>query len=324
VPRVTLPLPQKRQRSWIPRRISRWTVRRKRRKRSRPSCIWISRKECQAADEGPRPERSEQEIVAEYNEAIQLTGELAEVAAKGEIRSIVLTGGPGIGKSYKTETTLEHLADTRGTHWELLNVRVSPPKLFATLYRYSKPKDVLVLDDADGLLGDEKGLNLLKAAMDSKPVRKITWGAEAPWLKRDGIEATFPYEGSIMFITNLPIRQLKDKMDRNSAHIAAVFDRAHVLDLEMRDRWSRFICTKFMVTKRHILMAHAGISKAEESVIWNWIMENRFHIENISLRTAIKVALNFKSWPNHWEAVSKKTIGYDPNWNFPDEGKFSV
>jgi hypothetical protein len=271
-----------------------------------------------------RPDRTEQEIIAEYNEAIQLTGELAAVAAKGEIRSIVLTGGPGIGKSYTTESTLEKLSDTRGTNWELLNVRVSPPKLFGALSRLRHPKDVLVLDDADGLLDDEKSLNLLKAGMDSKPVRKVSWGAEAPWMKRDGLEPSFPYEGSIIFITNLPIGQLQDRMGKNTAHIAAVFDRAHVLDLEMRDRWSRFICTKFMVTKRHIVMANTGVGKAEEATIWNWIMENRFHIQNISLRTAIKVALNFKSWPNHWESVSKKTIGYDKDWYFPDEGKFSV
>jgi hypothetical protein len=85
-------------------------------------------------------------------------------------------------------------------------------------------KDVVVFDDADGALADQDGRNLIKAATDTKKVRKLAWAKNSKNLV-DGADITdaqidagmlpsdYEFTGRIIFISNLSI----DKLDPDRA-----------------------------------------------------------------------------------------------------------
>jgi hypothetical protein len=62
--------------------------------------------------------------------------------------------------------------------------------LFATLYKYSDPKNVIVLDDCD-IWQDQDALNILKGALDSGKTRRISWNKDSRILSDEGIPNTY-------------------------------------------------------------------------------------------------------------------------------------
>jgi len=95
----------------------------------------------------------------------------------------------------------------------------TPKALYRTLYE--NRNKIVVFDDCDSVLKDPTGANLLKAALDSYDERWISWRTEGP--AQDDLPETFKFNGSVIFISNLP----QWKMDQ------AIRTRAFVIDLEM-------------------------------------------------------------------------------------------
>jgi hypothetical protein len=158
---------------------------------------------------------------------------------------MIVTGPPGVGKSFGVETELEKQAmfdDIRGRprRFEVIKGSVSPIGLFCTLYKFSDPGSVLVFDDCDSILFDDISLNLLKAALDSGKRRFINWNADSNMLRREGVPERFEFKGSVIFITNLSFEHVRSKKLKD--HLDALMSRCHYLDLTlytMRDKFLR-------------------------------------------------------------------------------------
>jgi DNA replication protein DnaC len=92
---------------------------------------------------------------------------------KGEYRSVIVNGPPGVGKSFSVDAYLQQYAqeDT----YKVVAGHMTPLSLYGNLYHYRHAGDVLVLDDIDSVFSKIEGINLLKAAMDTKPLRRINW-----------------------------------------------------------------------------------------------------------------------------------------------------
>ena len=87
----------------------------------------------------------------------------------GKIRSLIVNGHPGIGKTYAVSKFLEKYA--KG-NFIVLQGRVTLLALYATLHSFKSTGKVVVLDDVDSVFSDIQGLNILKAAMDTTSIRK--------------------------------------------------------------------------------------------------------------------------------------------------------
>jgi hypothetical protein len=161
----------------------------------------------------------------------------------------------------------------------------------------------IVIDDCDAIFSDETALNILKAALELKPVRRIGWGSEKEFLDEDGetIPRYFDYEGSIIFLTNLPIRELIASGNKNAPHLSALESRSLVLDMKIKTRREYLI--KIKQTVNAGMLRDKGFSKAEETQIMDYIEQHKESFTELSLRMVEKVSALFKANPSNWEKL---------------------
>ena len=90
---------------------------------------------------------------------------MTKAATNGDIRAMIVSGPPGVGKSYGVEQIVEkaclfdQIAGKR-LRAEVVKGSATPIGLYQTLYKYSDPNCVVVFDDCDSVLVDDVCLNL--------------------------------------------------------------------------------------------------------------------------------------------------------------------
>ena len=92
-----------------------------------------------------------------------------KMVIKGIQPAVILCGAPGIGKTYRIMQQLKAAGYTM-TGDNVIKGKCSPRQLYLTLYNNKGKGDIVVIDDADGLIGPkapEDCINILKAALDS-------------------------------------------------------------------------------------------------------------------------------------------------------------
>jgi hypothetical protein len=162
-----------------------------------------------------------------------------------------------------------------------------------------------VLDDADGILYDEDGLNVLKAALDTKPVRKIHWGTNSIILEKEGVPSNFEFKGAVIFLTNIKWDQSRSA--RISNHLEAIMSRTHYLDLRIDTLRERAIHISNVVDTTDMLWEY-NFTKAEIDDLMAWIMSNITKLKNFDLRTVIKASDLMKAMPRNWKTRAAKTL----------------
>ncbi len=123
---------------------------------------------------------------------------MTKACKKGDVRAMIVSGPPGVGKSFGVETVLDRygVVSTLGNtkpKYEVVKGAMSPIGLYCKLYNYSSADNVLVFDDCDSILLDDLSLNILKAALDSKKTRRICWNTDSHMLRREGVPDTFEF-----------------------------------------------------------------------------------------------------------------------------------
>ena len=214
----------------------------------------------------------------------------------GRLGSLIVNGPPGLGKTYSVESYLAKYARSRVTvfagHMSILS-------LYGTLYHYRAKGDVVVLDDIDSVLKEIHGINILKAAMDTKSKRRICWESTTHLLRVMGVPSAFDYEGSIIMISN--IRERSEK--KVAAHLQALKDRAFSITVADSTRESQFRQVCFMVLKRGLLKQFA-LTHEQELEVLSYINANLNNLERVSLRTAVKLAQLIKIDPQGWRGMA--------------------
>lgn len=241
----------------------------------------------------------------------KILDEMALACTNGGIRSLVVSGPPGVGKSFGVEQQLEkssmfdQLADSRIRH-TVVKGACTALGLFIQLYNYSNAKDVIVFDDSDSIWGDELALNLLKAALDSGKKRKICWNSDSRLLREEMIPNSFDFKGSIIFITNLKFENVRSK--RMQDHIEALMSRCHYLDLTidtMRDRLLRI--RQVHRDAEGGLFKDYDFENGEGEQVFDFIDQNTARLRELSIRMALKIADLIKISPNNWRALAEST-----------------
>ena len=188
---------------------------------------------------------TDEQIISRIEERFEILDEMTRATVNGDVRAMIVTGPPGVGKSFGVERELEKsglLDDLAGRprKYEVVKGAMTPIGLYCKLYEYSDKNNVLVFDDCDSVLMDDLSLNILKAALDSSKRRTIHWNADSHKLRNEGVPNSFDFKGSVIFITNVKfdnVRSLKLK-----DHLEALMSRCHYLDLTldtMRDKYLR-------------------------------------------------------------------------------------
>lgn len=129
---------------------------------------------------------------------------------KGLQPSLILCGAPGVGKTYKVKKQLKEGGFSEGHNLFTIKGKCTARRLYLALYEFKETKKIVLIDDADSLVGphaDENCINILKAALDSTgddEGRLVAYGISGQLVDDDGNEVPkrFYYNGGCIIITN--------------------------------------------------------------------------------------------------------------------------
>lgn len=135
---------------------------------------------------------------------------------KGIQPGCILCGAPGIGKTYRVLKQLSEAGYENGKNLHIIKGKCTTRQLYLELYKYKDSGNILLVDDADSLVGPkapEDTINILKAALDSTASaegRIVTYKVSGKLEDEDGKEVPkeFYYNGSMIVITNYSAGQL--------------------------------------------------------------------------------------------------------------------
>lgn len=158
---------------------------------------------------------------------------------KGLQPGVILCGAPGIGKSYRIIQQLKAAGYNDGHNMEIIKGKCTPRQLYISLFNYKEKGKILVIDDADSLVGPkapEDCINMLKAALDSTSTdegRKVSYRVSGQLLDNDGNELpkTMYYNGGVIVITNYSVGQLDTALRGRTFIQSLSFTTEQVLDI---------------------------------------------------------------------------------------------
>ena len=189
---------------------------------------------------------------------------LIKMTISGSSNALFVAGRGGVGKTHTVEEVLHELGLKYGDGYFKNTGTASPAGLYTLLFRY---KDgVILFDDSDDALKDQEARNILKAATDTKKVRKLVWNkrgsnvvdpdseqSDEEILDAVQIPRYFEFTGKVIFISNLNM----DKLDPDGA----IRTRAYMIDINPTDEevyeFMEKICDKVP------LQAGLSLSKSE-------------------------------------------------------------
>ncbi len=258
---------------------------------------------------------TDEQTISRITKTFKFIETLTSAVQKNKIRTLIISGPAGIGKSYGVETTLARMNFTKtmrqaGTEdYEIITGGTSAIGLYIKLWENRRPGKVLVFDDCDSALYDELQLNMLKAAMDSKKSRRICWMKESNALNNaddDGgkIPNAFVFEGAIIFLSNMKFDNARSPKIR--AHLAAIMSRAHYLDLCLDTRREQLLRVKQVVGEG--MLDDRNLGKVLEEKVVNYVYNNVEYLHELSLRTVLKVADLAAIDSNTWEETADYTV----------------
>jgi hypothetical protein len=252
---------------------------------------------------------SDEEIVERLRSRFQVLQDMTQAVKAGTVRAMIVTGPPGVGKSFGVEEVLsrQDLFNALGNKkpkYEIVKGAMSAIGLYSKLYEFSERGNVVVFDDCDSVLLDDLSLNILKAALDSSKKRTISWNTDSRMLRQEGVPDRFEFKAGAIFITNIKFENVRSKKLQD--HLAALESRCHYIDLQMDTDREKVLRIK-QITEDGMLETYDFENNEKEEIV-DYIIENRAQMRELSLRTVLKVADLRKSFPMSWKQMAEVTV----------------
>ena len=256
-----------------------------------------------------RKEETDEEVMARIGERFEIMDNMTQAVVEGIVRSMIVVGPPGVGKSYGIVKKLEEAnlfnmiaGDNR---YEVVKGATTALGLYAKLYEYSREGDVLVFDDCDSILMDELSLNILKAALDTNKKRVLHWNSDSKLLQRDGIPNKFEFKGACIFITNIKFDNVRSKKLRD--HLEALESRSHYIDLTMDSMRDKYLRIKQIAATGELFKEFRFMAGEDQEVL-EFMFANQTRWREMSMRCAVKLAALRKTMPDNWQRTAQVTL----------------
>ncbi len=165
------------------------------------------------------PAEKEIEKRVPFAETLEHLDGLVKGLVKGAFNALFIAGKGGTGKTQTVEDALAAEGLSDGNGYFKNTGTASAAGMYALLYH--NRNGIIVFDDSDGALADTDARNIIKAATDTKKVRKLVWTKKSSFIFDPENEDDeqyeddpqmapkfFDFKGRIIFISNLPLNKL--------------------------------------------------------------------------------------------------------------------
>lgn len=245
-------------------------------------------------------QETDDEIEKRLRERFDLIETLTKECIAGDIPALIISGPAGLGKSFIVDKALKEF-DSAGDQYRSISGTCRATYLYRSLLEYRYDSNIIKIDDCDSIYNDEIALNILKAAVDSKKERFITWGAETKMLDENGdrLETSFSYEGSMIFITNIDLAAMAKSGSKLAPHYAALMSRGVYVDLSIRSTRDYIIRIRQVI--REGCLKECGLNTKQETTLQQYVEDNVTRFRELSVRTILKIANAMLNAPTNWQ-----------------------
>jgi len=232
--------------------------------------------------------------------------DISRAVAAGAFNSLFISGRAGTGKTYNVEKAMHDEGLQEGDDWVKISGAVSTIIMYKQLYLYRDK--VLVFDDCDAVFSNEDGRNILKAALDTKKIRNISYMKKVKMLfdpkdfendpegEFNAIESglipnKFDFAGRVIFISNLD----KQKADPDGA----IRSRSILVDVNPDDAT---LMERMRTLLPHLEPRDMPMKDKEE------IYEFMKNANDVSMRTFVKAAGFKMAGLSNWQRMAKRYL----------------
>lgn len=204
-----------------------------------------------------------------------------KMVIQGHQPSVILCGAPGIGKTYRVKQQLRAAGySMNGTN--TIKGKCTPRQMYMTFYDNKAKGDIILIDDADGLVGPkapEDCINILKAALDSTSDdegRLVTYRVSGELKDDEGVPVPkqMYFNGGVIVITNYAVGQLDTALRGRSFTQSLDFTTEELLEI-IKDLMPA-------IEKNHLSMA----AKTKAYNVMNKMIEEKLQFE-VSIRSFV-------------------------------------
>lgn len=253
---------------------------------------------------------TDDEIYQRLGERFEILDQMTKAVKDGQIRAMIVSGPPGVGKSFGVEkvllkSELFNILAEKKPKFEVVKGAMSSIGLYSKLYEFSAEGNVVVFDDCDSILMEDLSLNILKGALDSGSRRYISWNTDSRILRSEGIPDRFEFKGAAIFITNIKFSHVRSKKLRD--HLDALESRCHYIDLQMDTQREKLLRIRQVVQQGQMLERYEFAQGVEDEIL-EFLLAHKDQMRELSLRSVLKIADLRRGFPANWQAMARTTV----------------
>lgn len=245
---------------------------------------------------------SMRDIDARIRSTFTVLGKVAQGVISGYIRSCIVSGAAGCGKTYVLEKALTEAENRGDITFSSVKGTMSAIGLYRMLWENKEENSVLMIDDCDSIFGDLDALNLLKAALDTGKHRKVHWNKESRILDDEGIDRSFEFNGAIVFVTNIDFTAEIEAEKKMTPHYKALLSRCMYVDLGIHSKREIMVRISQVVFGVEFLREN-GLKKEQSQEMMRWLTPNLHRVRTLSIRTVLQLASLVRTDDN-WEEMA--------------------
>ncbi len=238
-----------------------------------------------------------------YEDTLEHLEGLVQALIKGSYNALFVAGKGGTGKTQTVERVLHANGLSDGKGYFKNSGSASASGVYTLLYHHRN--DIILFDDSDGALQDLDARNIIKAATDTKKVRKLVWNKkssfifnpeeEDPAAYEDDLSMApqyFDFKGRIIFFSNLPLQKLDPD--------GALRTRAFVINVDPTDEELFSHMGKILMDIK--LEAGLQLSKEQREHVMS-IVKTSKRKGDVSLRKLVRALNLAASGAPNWEKL---------------------